>query len=83
MKEYYADCYRRIMAEGGSCTFRNVVDSEQLWLQCYDAYNSDAYSEGYMDQVFADLGVTGCNVDIEAEPLRDGRFLLHHTISFF
>ncbi len=82
IKAYYADCYRQIIANGGSCSFQNVVDSERLWLQCYDAYDSDAYSAGYMDQVFADLGMTGCNVDIEAEPLRDGRFLLHHNIEF-
>ena len=70
------------MAKGGSCTFQNVVDSEKLWLQCYDAYNSDAYSAGYMDRVFAELGVSRCNVDIQAEPLQGGRFLLHHTIEF-
>ncbi len=79
---YYEDCYNQIMANGGSCTFQNVVDSENLWMQCYNAYNSDAYSEGYMDRVFTDLGAAGCNVDIEAEPLRDGRFLLHHTVEF-
>ncbi len=82
LASYYDDCYRQIMANGGSCTFQNVVDGENLWLQCYDAYNSDAYSAGYMDRVFTELGVSGCNVDIEAEPLRDGRFLLHHTIAF-
>ncbi len=80
---YYDDCYKQIMESGGSCTFQNVVDGENLWLQCYDAYNNDDYSAGYMDRVFTDLGVTGCNVDIEAEPLRDGRFLLHHTIGFY
>lgn len=79
---YYDDCYKQIMENGGSCTFQNVVDGENLWLQCYDAYNSDAYSAGYMDRVFTELGVSGCSVDIEAEPLRDGRFLLHHTIAF-
>lgn len=83
LDDYYDDCYRQIMANGGSCTFQNVVDGQNLWLQCYDAYNNDAYSAGYMDRVFMDLGVSGCNVDIEAEPLRDGRFLLHHTIGFY
>ncbi len=82
LKDYYDDCYRQIMAKGGSCTFQNVVDSEKIWLQCYDAYNNDAYSAGYMDQVFTELGVSRCNVDIQAEPLQDGRFLLHHTIEF-
>ena len=82
LDEYYEDCYNQIMANGGSCTFQNVVDGENLWMQCYNAYNSDAYSGGYMDRVFADLGAAGCNVDIEAELLRDGRFLLHHTVEF-
>lgn len=83
LRDYYDDCYRQIMANGGSCTFQNVVDGENLWKQCYDAYHSDAYSGGYMDRVFSELGVDGCNVDIKAEPLRDGRFLLHHSIGFF
>lgn len=82
LQDYYDDCYRQIMASGGSCTFQNVVDGESLWLECYDAYNNDSYSAGYMDKVFVDLGMAGCNVGIEAEPLQDGRFLLHHTIAF-
>ena len=82
LQAYYDDCYRQIMEQGGSCTFQNVVEDSGLWMQCYDAYNSDDYSSGYMDRIFTDLGVTGCSVDIEAEPLRDGRFLLRHTVKF-
>lgn len=79
---YYKDCYRQLTERGGSCQFKNVVRSEDLWLKCYDGYMSDAYSAGYMDQVIAELGVQGCNVDIEAENLRDGFVLLHHNIEF-
>ena len=80
---YYKDCYQQLVANGGSCQFQNVVKSESLWLECYDAYISDAYSAGYMDQVLTDLGMQGCEIDVEAEPSRDGRFVLHHTIRFF
>ncbi len=83
LEAYYNDCYRQLIEKGGSCQFQNVVSSESLWLQCYDGYMSDAYSGAYMDQVLSELGKQGCNVDIEAEVLQDGKVLLHHAIGFF
>ena len=83
LEDYYNDCYSQIMAIGGSGQFQNVVDSEELWMQCYRAYNSDAYSSGYMDRVLSELNASGCEVNVEAEPLKGGRFLLRHSISFF
>lgn len=83
IEEYYDDCYRQIMDANGSAQFENIVDSEQLWLQCYQAYEDDSYSAGYMNQVLEQLQAGGCEVDVEAESLRDGRVLLHHSIRFF
>ncbi len=36
-----------------------------------------------MNRVLEELQAGGCEVDIEAESLRDGRVLLHHRIRFF
>lgn len=83
MEEYYEDCYNKIMTAGNPAEFESVVDSEELWLRCYRAYEDDSYSAEYMDRVLEELQAGGCEVDIEAESLRDGRVLLHHRIRFF
>lgn len=83
LEAYYNDCYSQLIAKGGSCEFQNVVSSESLWLQCYDNYMNDAYSAAYMDRVLSEIGMQGCDIDIEAEILRDGKMLLHHKIGFF
>lgn len=83
MEDYYEDCYRQILEQNGSAQFENIVDSEELWLRCYRAYEDDSYSAGYMDKVLEELQAAGCEVDIEAESLRDGRVLLQHSIRFF
>lgn len=83
MEDYYEDCYRQIMEANGSAQFENVVDSEDLWLRCYQAYQDDSYSAGYMNRILEELQAGGCEVDIEAESLKDGRVLLKHSIRFF
>ncbi len=83
LEDYYSDCYRQIMDQNGSAQFENIVDSEELWLSCYQAYEDNSYSAGYMDAVLEELQAEGCEVDIEAEILRDGRVLLKHKIRFF
>ncbi len=83
LDEYYDNCYHQIMGQNGSARFENVVDSEGLWFDCYQAYEDNSYCAGYMDKVLAELQAEGCEVDIEAESLRDGRVLLRHNIRFF
>ena len=81
LNDYYQDCYSRIMQNGGSGQFQNVVENADIWMQCYDAYNSDAYSEAYMNRVLSELNAHSCEVDIQAEELQDGKFLLTHNIT--
>ena len=83
LKEYYYNCYNQLIAAVRSVEFSNFVDSEDLWMQCYQAYESDSYSAGYMDRVLEELRAGGCEVDVEAESLQDGRVALYHTITFF
>lgn len=80
---YYDDCYNQIMANNGSGQFENVVDNRDIWFTCYDSYVNDSYLDAYMNQAAAELGCSGCKVDIEAEELADGRVLLKHNISFY
>lgn len=80
LNDYFNDCYQKLIESGGSAEFQNVVSSADLWLQCYNAYSSDAYSTGYMDAVFTELGVTSCEVNILAEELQGGSYLLTHQV---
>lgn len=83
LEAYYEDCYQQLIENGASCQFQNAVKNENLWMKCYDAYMKDDYSAGYMDRVLTELGKQGCEIDIEAEALQDGTFILHHSINFF
>lgn len=80
---YYDDCYKQIIAAGGSTEFINVIDNPDLWLACYDAYDNDAYLAGYADQVMLDLFAQSMELGIQAEALADGRILIYHDITLY
>lgn len=82
IEDYYENCYQQIVACGDSCQFQNVVANESLWLKCYDSYQNDLYSKGYMDRIFTDLNKSQCTVEVQAEKLSDGSYLLTHQINF-
>lgn len=81
LEDYYQNCYNNIMQSGGSVQFQNVVDSADLWQQCYDAYNSGVYADAYMNQVLSELNASSCQVDVQAEELSGGKVLLTHNIT--
>lgn len=86
MEDYYADCYNRILeaaADGRSTVqFENTLRDSELWSACYDAYQSGAYEEAYMKQVLETVGAASCRIDVQANELSDGSFLLSHEIIF-
>ncbi|TCL58492.1 transglutaminase superfamily protein [Kineothrix alysoides] len=81
LEDYYQNCYYNIMQSGGSVQFQSVVNSADLWTQCYDSYNSGAYADAYMNQVLSELNASSCQVDIQAEELSGGNILLTHNIT--
>lgn len=81
LQDYYEDCYNKIIQSGGSVRFENVAEDADMWTQCYNAYMSDTYADAYMNRVMTELNASSCQVDIQAEELQDGKFLLKHNIT--
>lgn len=82
MDSYYRDCYDQILQNGGgSYTFYNVIEGEQLLEEWYRDYQEERYRQAYMENVMMDLGISSCEMELEVEKLRDGRFLISHRVS--
>lgn len=81
MDSYYRDCYDQILQNGGgSYTFYNVIEGEQLLEQWQRDYQAERYKQAYMEDVMMYLGVSSCEMELEVEELRDGRFLISHRV---
>ena len=82
MNDYYNDCYAQIMAaDSSSISFQNVITDDAMWKEVYSAYSDGGYKSGYVNQVLTDKGATVCQVQVQAEELKDGHYLLNHTVS--
>lgn len=82
LEDYFTDCREQILSHNGSCEFWNVIDNESLWYQCHESYQSDYYLDAYMNEIMTGFGAIGCEIYVEAELLKDGRFLMHHRVVF-
>lgn len=84
MDSYYGDCYDQISQNGlGSYTFYNVIEGEQLLTEWYGDYQAEHYRQAYMENVMISLGASSCEMALEVEELRDGKFLISHRISIW
>jgi len=82
MDSYYRDCYDQILQNGkGNYTFYNVIENEQLLEEWYQDYEAERYKQAYMENAMIQLGVSSCEMEIEIEELREGKFLIIHKIS--
>ncbi len=80
MGAYYTDCYDHIVQSGGNIQFQNVIADVNLLYACLDAYDNEGFADGYAYQAISELGAVYIEVAVEAEELKDGRFLLYHTV---
>lgn len=83
MDDYYNNCYEAVILAGGSVQFQNVVASNDLWEQCYDAYVSGSFGDAYMNRVMEELGASGSVVEVQAELLQGGEILLSHWADIY
>ena len=82
MDSYYRDCYDQILQNGkGSYTFYNVIGDEQLLEEWHQAYEAERYKQAYMENAMIQLGISSCEMEIEIEELRGGKFLIIHKVS--
>lgn len=82
LEDYFMDCYTKLMELNGSGEFQNVVAQEELLQQIEGIYDSNQYLEAYLGSVLSAFGAEGYEIRIEAEPLEQGRFLMHHSVLF-
>ena len=81
MDSYYRDCYDQILQNGkGSYTFYNVIENEQLLEEWHQAYEAERYKQAYMENAMIQLGISSCEMKMEIEELRDGKFLITHKV---
>ena len=82
MDSYYRDCYDQLLQNGrGSYTFYNVIEDEQMLEEWYRAYQAKRYKQAYMENAMIQLGISSCEMEMEIEELRDGKFLITHKVS--
>ena len=82
MDSYYRNCYDQILQNGrGNYTFYNVIEDERLLEQWYRDYQAERYKQAYMENAMIHLGTSSCEMELEVEELRDGKFLISHRVS--
>lgn len=77
---YYKNCYSQLSKGGiGTVKFQNVVDGTVLEA-LYVAYGKEEYTKGYLDQAIEQLQAKSGNVSIQIDKLKEGEYLLSHTV---
>lgn len=81
LADYYEDCYEKISSTGtGSYTFFTVLEGEDFLQQCISCYRSEEYREAYMERAMEAVGASECQMELELEELKEGRYLVAHKI---
>lgn len=84
VQEYFDDCYNTMVDTGrGSYVFQNVIEGDALFRDWYQAYQTDLYKNAYADRAMNALGATKCHMELSAEPLQDGKYLITHNVSMY
>lgn len=82
LPDYYSACHGQIVARGaGSYTFSAVIEGTELLEELYEAYRSEAYRQDYMEDAMTLVGATSCQMNLEAEQLKQDRYLITHTVT--
>lgn len=82
LSDYYDNCYNQIAVLGrGSYEFSNVIQGEALLEEMQRAYQSDAYRTGYMERAMEDVSAFSCEMSLLMEELKEGRYLVTHTVN--
>lgn len=82
LADYYADCYRKITDNGkGSYTFTNVLEGDDFFNQWLLGYQMEEYKAGYMENAMEAVGAVKCEMKLDVEELKEGRYLVIHEIT--
>ena len=84
INDYYTDCYNQIVERGsGTYDFSNVLGNLDVLQSWYEAYESGAYSQGYMENAVLAVRATGWELNLRLEELQGGRYLVTHEITIW
>lgn len=79
IEDYYADCYNQMLADvDNSISFQNLIASEELWQEIYNAYENSRHEPGYINRVLDRKDVSACTLNVTGERLADGYYLIQH-----
>lgn len=82
LSDYYINCGGQIAAAGnGAYEFYAVAGSEALMQEIYQAYQSDAYRQGYMENAMTATGASVCEMNLDVEELAGGRYMIVHKVN--
>ncbi|MCR5106672.1 MAG: hypothetical protein K6B28_00770 [Lachnospiraceae bacterium] len=81
LNDYYYDCYNQIVDRGaGEYSFENLIGSEALLNEIYNAYSTKDYTHGYMDNAVKAVNAGTYDMDLLVEELKGHIFRLTHNI---
>ena len=81
LDDYFSDCKKKILENGkGSYKFANVIGGPELYNEWQTAYNTDRYKNEYLKEAMSQLGANGCQINLSAEELQNGLFLITHNL---
>ncbi|MCR4924486.1 MAG: hypothetical protein K5931_10815 [Lachnospiraceae bacterium] len=81
LNDYYYDCYNQIIEKGvGEYSFENLIGSETLLNEIYNAYSTKDYTHGYMDNAVKAVNAGTYDMDLLVEELQGHIFRLTHRI---
>lgn len=79
---YYQNCYQQAMAaEGRNLHFTNVIQGEDLWQAWQEVYEGNDYQDGFATRVMQEKGAASGRIQVRAQELQDGCYLLEHTFT--
>ncbi len=79
---YYTNCGSQITAAGsGAYEFYTVADGGALMQEIYQAYQSDDYKQGYMENAMTAIGASVCEMNLDVEELAGDRYLIVHKVN--
>ncbi len=80
LEEYFADCKNQLKQLGlGDRQFYNIIP-EELWGALERCYGSGMYRRDYADAVLEEMGAEGIAIQIEAQRLGGGYYIVYHNV---
>lgn len=80
LKDYYADCRKRLEAAGkGEKQFDNVIP-QSLWSALDEAYNKGDHKKGYVDKALKKLGAQTFRIQLRVQSLGGGYCRVYHDV---